>query len=916
MQSSPLRKATEPLVLSYDLPSFRFQQHLHGIMVNSTANQRQPVEVIDLVSDDDNTDGPTMEPPRSNMVIELEPDSDVDSTGDHTPSLQGHTPAVDLLDAALDIGVPEQNGAGGGTFINIDGEEVFIPDEDEELEEVCQAGTANANPDIARDQDIALALDNDSTFTADDCLQRVLQLFPDIEHEYVYNLYNDFDREGDYEILPGVARLDNIIEQLVTSVSYPKQESGKQAVKRKRQESLDENDPKKWERQDRVQYPYHLKGPVGAILKADFPDIPIQYITNTLGTEKYLYQAYVALAKAKDNSEGSARPYGKGRPSTKNFADASTIATNCAWPELLEELHAARERVSAIRADCAAADAKKRAEQENLQKAIAAGETAECSACYDDLPMNRQIHCNGLVAHFTCFGCAEMYIKSEVGDSRCRVLCPAGCGEAFAHQQLNLLSNKQLLNKLAQLQQEKDIRDAGLDDLEECPFCDYKAIMPPIEEDFEFHCANPDCEKISCRRCKCVSHIPISCEQHAKENKINSRHKIEEAMTAALIRSCNKCKKQFIKEFGCNKMTCPSCGNLQCYVCSVTLQNYNHFDQNPPGSRVTAGAQSKLCPLYDNVEERHEREVKDAEAAARAQVVEENPDVTPEDLEIKVSDAVKKATADRIRVAGGGAPAFPGPPLRLPRHLFRVLGGDGNNDDEDADVEAEMEAILGRELLRHGRFGAGGELPQAARLHRRADGRPHDGALDANRQQQVYEIGRRLERIRGVAQHTGIVNFQPRPRPQPAFRIPPAPPAAPFPAVSGPQPAYNAFPQPPAGQYYGPMNQAPVPGPNVTGGYGFGGGVYANGVNHNHYRPVYVPHPYPAPAPAQVGEPQANQAFDPGRRQQRQNFQQLEMLRQRHEQAVRDRDQQRYDQDQLLQLQQLEQEVRNYRRNI
>jgi len=91
-------------------------------------------------------------------------------------------------------------------------------------------------------------------------------------------------------------------------------------------------------------------------------------------------------------------------------------------------------------------------------------------------------------------------------------------------------------------------------------------------------------------------------------------------------------------------MSCPSCGNLQCYICHESLKNYDHFDQRPTGGRVD-GARSKLCPLYDNVEERHAREVKEAEAKARAEVVENNPDVDPEDLEIKVSDAVSRARA-------------------------------------------------------------------------------------------------------------------------------------------------------------------------------------------------------------------------------------------------------------------------------
>jgi TRIAD3 protein (E3 ubiquitin-protein ligase RNF216) len=34
-------------------------------------------------------------------------------------------------------------------------------------------------------------------------------------------------------------------------------------------------------------------------------------------------------------------------------------------------------------------------------------------------------------------------------------------------------------------------------------------------------------------------------------------------MSAALIRHCNKCKHPFIKEQGCNKMTCTHCRNLQ-----------------------------------------------------------------------------------------------------------------------------------------------------------------------------------------------------------------------------------------------------------------------------------------------------------------------------------------------------------------
>lgn len=68
---------------------------------------------------------------------------------------------------------------------------------------------------------------------------------------------------------------------------------------------------------------------------------------------------------------------------------------------------------------------------------------------------------------------------------------------------------------------------------------------------------------------------------------------------------------------------------------------------------------SKKCPLYGNVEEMHEREVKEAEAAARARMLEEDPDLAEEDLTIKVSDAVTRATQDRIRRAGGPDGGYP-----------------------------------------------------------------------------------------------------------------------------------------------------------------------------------------------------------------------------------------------------------------
>jgi TRIAD3 protein (E3 ubiquitin-protein ligase RNF216) len=186
-------------------------------------------------------------------------------------------------------------------------------------------------------------------------------------------------------------------------------------------------------------------------------------------------------------------------------------------------------------------------------------------------------------------------------------------------------------------EQEYCLRASGIENLESCPFCPYAAEYPPVEVNREFECKREDCEKVSCRLCKLESHIPKSCEEHAKDNGLSIRRQIEEAMSAALIRKCNKCDTPFVKEEGCNKMTCTrnGCHNIQCYVCSKSC-GYDHFDD------IRRGGKSGNCPLFENVHDRHDNEVKKAEKAALDKVRADHPEYREEDLKIEMSENVKK----------------------------------------------------------------------------------------------------------------------------------------------------------------------------------------------------------------------------------------------------------------------------------
>lgn len=99
----------------------------------------------------------------------------------------------------------------------------------------------------------------------------------------------------------------------------------------------------------------------------------------------------------------------------------------------------------------------------------------------------------------------------------------------------------------------------------------------------------------------------------------------------------------FIKENGCNKMTCTrnGCNNVQCYICHQSCA-YSHFDDK------NRGGKKGNCPLFDNsIEQRHEDEVRAAEELARKKFANEHPEFDVELLEVKMSDKVRQDDQQR-----------------------------------------------------------------------------------------------------------------------------------------------------------------------------------------------------------------------------------------------------------------------------
>jgi TRIAD3 protein (E3 ubiquitin-protein ligase RNF216) len=293
-------------------------------------------------------------------------------------------------------------------------------------------------------------------------------------------------------------------------------------------------------------------------------------------------------------------------------------------------------------------------EEENIKAAERDGTILECGCCFGDYPLNRMVHCdNESSSHWFCRQCAKSTAEVEIGNAKYIVGCMhmGGCSGSFSMDQKTQFLEQSAIVALERNEQRAMLRMAFPDGLlESCAFCSYSAEYPPMSENKEFRCESDDCKRITCRLCRKETHIPMSCEEAAKENGLSARRQIEEAMSAALIRKCNKCRTPFIKLEGCNKMTCSAsgCSNIQCYVCSKSC-GYEHFNDS------SRGGKTGNCPLFEDAEVRHKNEVALAEKEALSKVQAEHPEFTAEDLAIKVSDAVqkdqdRKTTADDARM--------------------------------------------------------------------------------------------------------------------------------------------------------------------------------------------------------------------------------------------------------------------------
>ncbi|TFK18193.1 hypothetical protein FA15DRAFT_269541 [Coprinopsis marcescibilis] len=267
------------------------------------------------------------------------------------------------------------------------------------------------------------------------------------------------------------------------------------------------------------------------------------------------------------------------------------------------------------------------------------GTFVECGCCFSSYPPNRIVECPSM--HTFCRPCILRYAQISLGALNADLACisQSSCTDSFSASTLRHILPPPLLRLYDRLTQQKELREAfgvaangdGNDGqgggLEECPFCDWACVIE-VEKSVDrlFRCGNEDvCGIVSCRLCRREEHVPKSCKEVDEEERNAGRLAVENAMTKAVIRQCPRCSKPFIKEGGCNKMKCSTCGTMSCYICRQIVENYDHFNRNSldPTNREDLGK----CPLHDPqpLEQLHAEEANAAYERAVQDLDKEDP---------------------------------------------------------------------------------------------------------------------------------------------------------------------------------------------------------------------------------------------------------------------------------------------------
>ncbi|KAE9549217.1 hypothetical protein FO519_007578 [Halicephalobus sp. NKZ332] len=237
----------------------------------------------------------------------------------------------------------------------------------------------------------------------------------------------------------------------------------------------------------------------------------------------------------------------------------------------------------------------------------------ECPICFTSYSFDEGVVCcspfneRGELKeiHGICVDCIRGFAKSATEDARIArggvgLPCPVPeCGNVLFRNSFEFYLDPDIHMALIERLQHEAIIAAEMDDLVTCPGCQVQLCADRSWTFYDCSCGTRQCR--NCPRIYDENHHGIPCSEL---DELDKQKALEPKLSEITVRVCHRCKLQFVKEDGCNKMEC-RCGALQCYLCRQPVEDYAHFCEC--GWKGTSGrcpSCSKSCPLWGDSNER------------------------------------------------------------------------------------------------------------------------------------------------------------------------------------------------------------------------------------------------------------------------------------------------------------------------
>jgi len=247
----------------------------------------------------------------------------------------------------------------------------------------------------------------------------------------------------------------------------------------------------------------------------------------------------------------------------------------------------------------------------------------KCKVCLEDFKNEDLLKCSNTSLehqHFICSICLEGYINSQIintiGNNECMFNGSEKCNGVYNDKELdkaiNTLETKIKWNELLTITNIFKIANI-CDNYQICPLCRkwgciYDIInADTIEDETNITIKCEQCHLSWCNTCKREAHGNDSCYKLKFKNDENEEKQYEvidkmivDIISNIITRKCSKCGCAYIKEEGCNLMTCDKCYGMSCYLCNDKIYykegkgKYWHFIGNDYSD------ENAICRLHNN----------------------------------------------------------------------------------------------------------------------------------------------------------------------------------------------------------------------------------------------------------------------------------------------------------------------------